>query len=81
MAELRVQLPIPEAIFNQIKVCLRSRYRTAARDVEAYVWMQRKAPRVRAWIPWTVIQTVYPQLVADFTGNLIGKSLVLYYIL
>lgn len=73
MAELRIAIPVTRYFFDVITESLQGRYGTTEHDAEAVEWMERSADKVRAWVPLTVMQNVYPTLVDAFTAKQANK--------
>ena len=66
MLELRIAIPISQNIVNVIQSSLHGKYGSTKLDTEAAMWVKMNGPRVRAWVPFVVMQTVYPDAVAEF---------------
>lgn len=69
MLELRVGIRISQNIINLIRSGLQGKYSSSEQDAKAAEWIRTKGPHIRAWIPFIVMQTVHPNLVAVFEAR------------
>lgn len=66
LAELRIAIPLPRQVIDQITSSLCGRYWTAQWDKEAEEWIKNCSDRVLAWVPLVVMEHAYPRRVRAF---------------
>lgn len=67
LAELRLVLSIDSSLLVHALQAIIGR-RDPAQDVQAAVtvWLTTKLPKIRAWVPRSMVEHVYPALVLDY---------------
>lgn len=68
LPEVRVKLIVPRTVIDEILDCIVGKLSTPDTASKTATWMREGYARLRAWLPYDMVEIVCPELITEFIG-------------
>lgn len=69
LSEVRVKLVVPRTVVDEVLDSIVGKLSTPETVLKTTSWIESDFTRLRAWLPYDMVEMVCPELIADFIGT------------